>query len=449
MMEPSEKIKPILIGSQEIPRALDIEKSVLGSMLVSHNALELGIELLSECCFYSVVHKNIFNCIRNLYFDDITPDILTVAEEVKKSITKDTIENEYYLSELVENTPTSPQIEPYCKILIEKAELRELIILSCETSNAAFSPDANSIDIISNIDRNLLEITENNKINRTHHLRNIIPGALDDIEQAYKSDYTGLVTGFEKLDKTIGCIQRKDYIVLAGRPSMGKTTLALNIAMNIEKLNDTPILIFSLEMSKEKLISNMLAAECLIDSLKIRTGNLTKNDFKDLARSSGDLANKNIYINDDSELNAYQMRTIINRHLRKYNIGLVIIDYLQLMTDTGRFKPEYKRQEIGERSRILKATAKKTGVPIILLSQLSREIEKRPKKFQRPFMSDLKESGNIEEDADIIMFVHRPYLYGDSMDPEETELIIGKSREGPIGTINLYFKIKHSLFKDV
>lgn len=427
------------------PQELAVEKTILGSMLIDRAAVDTAMELLNEDCFYSTANRNIFICMQILSRLDIVIDLITLLDELKRKEWLDAVGTEVYLAELTEEVSTTRNIETHCRILIEKMKLRKLITLSQNTMDQCFN-NINPDDVINEFDKALIEITDMDIDNKSDHISEITPVVMEEVYEARKGQNAGITTGFIKLDETIGYMQGGDYIIMAGRPSMGKTALAMNIASNCAVIANKPVLIFSLEMSKSKLIKRMFSSECEINGTKLRTGNIDDVEYKKMGEQKKEMDAYPIYIKDKG-YTIYQIRTIINRYYRKHGVRLVVIDYLQLMRDTGLYGPN-RRLEIGERSRVLKMVAKDLNIPIIALCQLSRKPEERTQKNKRPLMSDLKEAGEIEQDADIIMFLFRGFVYGLTENPEEAELIIGKARDGPIGTIDLRFKLRYSKFSE-
>lgn len=428
------------------PQDIDAERSVIGSCFVSVEALDTAMELLEPDNFYTTTNRLVFIAIQNLYNLDIGIDIVTTAQELRRKEWIEQIGGEVYLSELLENISTSPKIKSHCEILVEKSKLRDLGKIANEAHQAIFNPDADSNKIISSMDYKLVEMVNNSKKHDTVHVKDVLPEVYKSMEEAKKGKKTGVTTGFKILDEKMGVYQNGDLYIIAGRPSMGKSSFMLNSAYNSSKITGKNVLIFSLEMSNAKLVTRLVSAASKIDSTRIKYGNISEKETLVLNGASGDVHSSGVWINDNPRLNIYQIRTICNRMKRKHDISAVFIDYLQMVAKTGEV--DSKPQETALISNVGKVIAKDLNIPVIELSQLSRDIEKRPNK--RPVLSDLRWSGDIEQDADVILFPYRDWVYNKKSDPKQAEIIIGKNRDGNIGTItNFKFEKEITSFVEV
>jgi len=421
------------------PQATDAEFAVLGAMLMSSEAASSAIELLDDTCFYKDVHKKIFLAAFALY-ERLEPiDILTVSNELEKRNQLEAIGGNYYLAELVERTPSAANIEYHCKIVLDKALLRKLITVSNEIQQDCFEANQDSFDIIDSAEQKIFSLSESNARKDYSHIAPVIHRTLEKIEQYGKMQgkVTGVATGFHKLDDMLSGLQNSDLIVLAARPSMGKTALALNMARNAAA-DGVPVGIFSLEMADYQLVMRMLCSEARIDSHRVRLGRLTEKEWESLGRHVGSLAEYPIYIDDTPGISILELRSKARRLKAEHNIGLIVVDYLQLLRLSTRV--ESRQIEIAMISQSLKNLAKELDVPVLSLSQLSRAVESRGDG--KPVLSDLRESGAIEQDADVVMFINRPAAYGREVEPElqnKAEVIVSKQRNGPTGEVDLVF----------
>lgn len=432
------------------PQALDIERTVLGSMLIDSNVLDTAMELLNEDCFYSSANKKIFLCIKSMYLHDSTVDIITLAEELRKKQWFDEIGAEPYLSELVEYVATSAHIASHAKILQSKAVLRDLISTAAEITTDCFKPDAESKTIVDQAEAKIFRIAEASMKGRPERIGDLLSTTFEDIERYSKEGgVSGVKSGFEKLDEMTTGFHPGDLVIIAARPGMGKTAFCLSITMNagIHTKKPTTTVIFSLEMSKAQLVQRMLCAEAQIDIHRLRGGRLTSNERQRLGIHAGALHEAPVYIDDTPGINVMEIRAKCRRLKQKENLGLIMIDYLQLMGIVER--AENRQQEISQISRSLKEIAKELNVPVIALSQLSRAVEQRNES--RPQLSDLRESGAIEQDADLVLFVYRrsKYFPDDENAKGKAEIIIGKQRNGPTGSCHLAFKDEFATFYNI
>lgn len=427
------------------PQALNVEKTVLASALINKNACESLIENIDDHnVFYSTANQIIFIAIKSLFNTGSPVDIINTVEHLKKTEELEKCGTETYLSELVDEVSTVINIISHIKIIKEKYKLRKWIQLGNEIINMGYIPDMESEQLEADVEKKLMSFSDKEK-GKTVHIKDKMGKVFEEMEKAALGKHDGITTGFKGIDDKTGGFYPGDLIILAARPSMGKSAMMNNIAINCWNLIKKPILIFSLEMSTESLIRRMLSSVSNVGGTVLRRGLMNHNDQRKLAFAASELCEKNIYINDDPYLNVYKIRTIAMRLHRKHNFGLIAIDYLQKIRDVGKF--ENKRIETAEKSAVLKALAKELKIPVIALAQLSRACETRPNK--RPILSDLRETGDIEQDADVVSFLFRPFMAGESNDPSEAEFIISKQREGEIGTVPLSFNGAITTFTDL
>lgn len=432
------------------PQSLEAEVSVLGAILLENEALNRVLEILTESDFYRESHRKIFSAIINLYERSEPADLITLSEELKRLNHLEETGGVEYLNSLVNNISTAANIVYYSKIIKEKSILRKLINRSTEIISEGYAYSGDVDDLLDRAEQSIFEITEDRVRPSFYPLKDIIKSSFKTIEKLYEKRQliTGVPTGFSKLDEMTSGLQASDLIIVAGRPSMGKTSFALNIAQNAAIDGPVPSAIFSLEMSKEQLALRMLCSEAKVDAHKIRGGFLSEADWPKLTRSAGLLSEAPIFIDDTAALSPLEMRAKCRRLKAEKSLGLVIVDYLQLMR--GRSGMERREQEISDISRSLKSLAKEIHVPVIALSQLNRRVEERGDK--RPQLSDLRESGALEQDADVIIFLYRDEVYNKSEDNPnrgKAEIIIGKQRNGPTGTFELVFLDKYTCFENL
>ena len=427
------------IFSRMPPQAVEAEFAVLGGLLMSSEAASTVIELLDDTCFYKDAHKKIFLSAFALY-ERLEPiDVLTVSNELQKRNQLEAIGGNYYLAELVERTPSAANIEYHCKIVLDKALLRKLINVSNEIQQECFDARQDSGDIIDTAEQKIFAISESHARQDYSHISPIIQKTLEKIEHYGKMQgkVTGVETGFHKLDDMLSGLQNSDLIILAARPSMGKTALALNMARNAAA-SGVPVGIFSLEMADYQLVMRMLCSEARIDSHRVRLGRLTDKEWGSLGSHVGQLAEFPLYIDDTPGISILELRSKARRLKAEHNIGLIVVDYLQLLRSSTR--AESRQIEIAMISQSLKNLAKELDVPVLALSQLSRPVESRGDG--KPMLSDLRESGAIEQDADVVMFINRPAAYGREVEPElqnRADVIVAKQRNGPTGEFDLVF----------
>jgi replicative DNA helicase len=433
------------------PQSLEAEQSVLGGLMLDELAWDRVAEAVAEVDFYRQEHKLIFRVMAKLVGEGRPIDVITLSEELSRIDELEAIGGLAYLGELAKNTPSASNITSYANIVRERAILRQLISVANDIADSAFhTAGRSSADVLDEAERKVFEIAEARpKEGGPLSVNPILKKAVERIDELFTAgdDLTGLTSSFTDLDAKTAGLQNSDLIIVAGRPSMGKTTFAMNIVENAAIIGDAPILVFSLEMPAEQLMMRMLASLGRIDQTRVRTGKLEQDDWPKLTGAVNLLKDKPMYIDDTPGLSPTEMRTRARRIAREHGkIGLVMIDYLQLMQVKGF--TEGRTAEISEISRSLKALAKELECPVVALSQLNRGLEQRPNK--RPVNSDLRESGAIEQDADVIMFIYRDEVYNeDSPDKGKAEIIIGKQRNGPIGTVRVAFIGKYSRFEDL
>lgn len=433
------------------PQSLEAEMAVLGSMLIDNDSIGKVVEVLDAEDFYRTAHRKIFAAATILYEKNDPVDIITLSEELKRQKILDEVGGAYYLTELAESIPSSANIEYHVRIVHEKYLLRKLIEESANIARESYEASEDVYQIIDRSEQRIFGLSEKRLQGSFQHISPIMHDAFETIERFHERQgtVTGVPTGFTKLDELTSGLQQAELIIVAGRPSMGKTAFCLNIARSVAVEAKTPVGFFSLEMSKRSLAMRLLCAEAKVDAHGVRTGHLADNEWQKLSMSVGSLTEAPIYIDDTPGLGILELRAKARRLKKERDVGMIIIDYLQLMQ--GPKYVESRQQEISTISRSLKGLAKELDVPVVALSQLSRAVESRGGE-KRPMLSDLRESGAIEQDADVVMFVYRPEFY---MRPEEAEMkqlegkaeiIIGKQRNGPVGTVHLNFVKKWAMF---
>lgn len=421
------------------PQNLDAEMSLLGAVLIDEEVLADVTEHVKAKDFYDKRHAIIYDAIMRLYEKNKPVDLLTLTDELKRKKEIDGIGGSAYLTELTNYVPTSAHAESYAEIVAQKAVRRRLIKASGEISELGYDEETTTQELLQQAEAELFAVSDQSLKQDLTSLESILTDSFDRLEELHrnKGALRGVRTGYRDLDNMTAGLQRSDLIILAARPAMGKTTLVTNLAYNVATIAKQPVLFFSLEMSKEQLVDRMLADASGVDSWNIRTGNLSDDDFSKLSEAMGEMAEAPIYIDDTPGLSVLEMRTKARRAAHDQPLGLIIIDYLQLMQGSGRHDGN-RVQEVSEISRGLKLIARELNVPVIALSQLSRTVESRSPQI--PQLADLRESGSIEQDADIVMFIYREAYYNPETERENvTDLIIAKHRNGPVGKVELYF----------
>lgn len=435
------------------PQNLDAELSILGGILLDNNAINNVIELVRAEDFYREAHTKIFNTMIDVQEKGEPVDLITLSEALKTSGLLEEVGGPAYIASLADGVPTAANIGYYAKIVKEKAILRGLINTATEIVTKGYEESAEVDSFLDYAESRIFEISQNKVKPSFFPIKSIVKDSFKTIEELYgrKDLVTGVPTGFSELDKMTSGFQASDLIIVAGRPSMGKTAFALNVALNsVKEGRDEikPVAIFSLEMSKEQLVTRMLCSEARVDASRLRGGYLADSDWPKLTRAAGVLSEAPLYIDDTPAISVLEMRAKARRLKADKGLGMIVVDYLQLMR--GRDGMKSREQEISEISRSLKALAKELDLPVVALSQLSRAVEQRGGD-KRPMLSDLRESGSIEQDADIVMFVFREEFYKRDDDDLKglAEIIIGKQRNGPIGTAKLAWLSEYTRFEDL
>lgn len=430
------------------PQSLDAEQSTLGSMLLEKEAIYKGAEILRPDDFYREAHRVIFEVVVHLANKGEPVDLITVSEELKQRGMLDKVGGVAYLTQLVNFVPTAANVEHYANIVAEKSLLRSIISVATNIVKMGYEGTEEVDVILDRAEKEIFEISQKRNVKGFVSLRSILVETFERIEKLYESKggVTGLPTGYPDFDRMTAGLQPSDLIILAARPSMGKTTFALNLASHAAVEVKVPVVIFSLEMSKEQLALKLLCSEAGVDNQRIRTGTLRDDDWPKLSHALGRLSDAMLFIDDTPGISALEIRAKARRIKSEYGLGLIIIDYLQLMQ--SRSKSENRQQEVSEISRSLKALARELDVPVIALSQLSRAVEQRADK--KPTLADLRESGSLEQDADIVGFLYREDYYNPETDRKNiTELIIAKQRNGPVGTVDFFFQKEFSKFQSL
>lgn len=429
------------------PHSLDAEQAVLGGLMLDSKAWDQIADKLNEKHFYRTDHQYIFRAIAKLVEESQPVDVITVSEMLLKLELNEGIANLAYLGELAKNTPSAANIAAYAEIVYERSVLRELISVGTNITESAFDPQGRaSAEILDEAERKVFDIAERGVRGQgPEGIRQIVAKTLDHIEKRFQEStpITGIATGYSDFDRMTTGLHAGDLVIVAGRPSMGKTILGMNMAEHAAIRSKKSVLVFSLEMPAESLALRMLSSLGRIDQNKLRTGKLAEEDWTRLTSAVGLLSSAKLYIDETPALTPIELRARARRVARESQLGLIVVDYLQLMR--VQTPTENRTAEISEISRSLKALAKELNVPIVALSQLNRSLEQRPNK--RPVMSDLRESGAIEQDADLIVFIYRDEVYHeDSPDKGTAEIIIGKQRNGPIGMVRLTFQGQYTRF---
>ncbi len=422
------------------PQNLDAEKSLLGAVLIDEEVLADAAEITHAHDFYDKNHGLIFAGMMHLFEKHKPVDLLTLTDELKRKDELELVGGSAYLTELTNYVPTAAHASAYAEMIAQTAVRRRLIKASGDISELGYDESTTTQELLEKAEAELFSVSDQSTKQDLVSLESILTDSFDRIEELSKNkgSLRGVRTGYRDLDNMTAGLQKSDLIILAARPAMGKTTLVTNLAYNVATIEKKPVLFFSLEMSKEQLVDRMLADASGVDSWNIRTGNLSDNDFAKLSEAMGEMAEAPIYIDDTPGLSVLEMRTKARRIAHENQLGLIIVDYLQLMQANGNHNGN-RVQEVSEISRGLKLIARELNVPLIALSQLSRSVESRTPPI--PQLADLRESGSIEQDADIVSFIYRPGYY-EPDNPEVqniTDLIIAKHRNGPVGKVQLYF----------
>lgn len=428
------------------PHDIDAEQAVLGSMLTDRDAVIAAIEVLKDDAFYRDDNRAIYQAILNLYNRSEPIDIITLKDELESMDKFEQVGGFEYLASLPDKVPTTANVQKYVKIVEEKSILRNLIKTANEIIELGYNPTEDVEDIMDGAEKKIFDIMQSKNQKGYSPIKDVLVESFTKLEELYnrKQHVTGVPTGFVELDYKTAGLHGSELILVAARPAMGKTAFALNIAANAALRGNAPVAIFSLEMSKDQLVNRILCSEAMVDSNKVRTGKLEEDDWVKLAGAIGPLSESEIYIDDTPGISVMEIRTKCRKLKMEKNIGLVVIDYLQLVQGSNK-RAGSREQEISEISRSLKILAKEINVPVIALSQLSRAVEQRPD--HRPMLSDLRESGAIEQDADIVMFLYRDDYYNKESEKKDiAEVIIAKQRGGSTGTVELLWMGNYTKF---
>jgi replicative DNA helicase len=442
------------------PQALDAERTILGSMLIDGMVVDIALERLSDDDFYSEAHTKLFICMRELSEKSTPIDIITLSEKLRQKEWMEDVGAEGYLAELAENVVTAGNVQHYAQIVKEKSTLRRLIHASGEITTDCFSSESEAQEILDAAEAKIFAISESRVKNKVESIGQLLPPTIMEINSyAGKGGVVGVPSGFEELDEMTTGFHKGDLVIVGARPSMGKTAFCLAIAQHAAVRAGHSTVVFSLEMSKSQIVQRLLCSEARVNMHSMRRGTLPKQEYPKLIQHAGPLAQAPLYIDDTPGLSVLELRAKARRLKSQHNLGLIIVDYLQLMTPS--VKTENVQQDTAQISRSLKGIAKELEVPVLALSQLSRATVQRGEKHRRPQLSDLRDSGAIEQDADVVLFIHREDYYKDSDngdgnnslgnndDGEEAEIIIGKQRNGPTGVVKVVFVKKYAKFENI
>ena len=429
------------------PQSLEAEAAVLGAMLSSREAVSKSIQWLKPDHFYKTGHQKIFSAMVKLFNDNEQIDTISVSDLLKKQKVLESVGGAYFLTGLVESIPTTANVESYAKIVLEKSLLRQLIKVAQDLSNEAYDDHRKAEDILDRVERSIFSITQSGLRGGFQPIDKILHESFEQLDSISSKEggVIGVPSGLTDLDEVTAGFHPGDVIVIAGRPSMGKTALALNIARNAAIDHKIGIGFFSLEMANNQLAMRLLCTEAKVDSHLVRTGNLPRNQWVNLSTNVGTLAEAPIYLDDTPGISVLELRAKARRLKAEKDVGLIIVDYLQLMQGPAS---ESRQQEISNISRSLKGLAKELNLPVIALSQLSRAVENRSDR--RPLLSDLRESGAIEQDADVVIFLYRPFLYTqEESDDGKVHIIVAKQRNGPVRTVMASFISRYTSFENL
>ena len=429
------------------PQSLEAEAAVLGAMLSSREAVSKSIQWLKPDHFYKTDHQKIFSAMVKLFNDNEQIDTISVSDLLKKQKVLESVGGAYFLTGLVESIPTTANVESYAKIVLEKSLLRQLIKVAQDLSNEAYDDHRKAEDILDRVERSIFSITQSGLRGGFQPIDKILHESFEQLDSISSKEggVIGVPSGLTDLDEVTAGFHPGDFIVIAGRPSMGKTALALNIARNAAIDHKIGIGFFSLEMANNQLAMRLLCTEAKVDSHLVRTGNLPRNQWVNLSTNVGTLAEAPIYLDDTPGISVLELRAKARRLKAEKDVGLIIVDYLQLMQGPAS---ESRQQEISNISRSLKGLAKELNLPVIALSQLSRAVENRSDR--RPLLSDLRESGAIEQDADVVIFLYRPFLYTqEDSDDGKAHIIVAKQRNGPVRTVMASFIARYTSFENL
>ena len=428
-----------------MPNSLEAEQSVIGSMIMDKEAIVIAIEMLLQEDFYYQQYGLLFQSMVELYNAGEPVDLVTLQAKLKAMNVPEEISSLEFVRDLITAVPTSANVKSYAQIVKDKSVLRALIRVTEDIENKCYSGQGELEDILADTEKNIFHLLQNRGVREFVPIKEIVLNALEKIEQASKTqgNVTGIPTGFMDLDYKMSGLQNSDFILVAARPSMGKTALVLNIAQYVAFHENLATAIFSLEMSKEQLVNRLFSLESRVDAQILRSGNLNDSDWEKLIEGADVIGKSHLIIDDTPGISISELRSKCRKYKLEHDLKLIIIDYLQLMTGSGR--TDSRQQEISDISRSLKGLARELNVPVIALSQLSRAVEQRPD--HRPMLSDLRESGAIEQDADVVMFIYRDDYYNKDTDMKNiAEIIIAKQRNGPIGTVELVWMPDYTKF---
>jgi len=421
------------------PQSLEAEMAVLGAVLLDNNAFSIATESLSHMAFYKKAHQDIFAAMEGLSARGEAIDVVTLSEELKQRGTFQSSGSATYLTQIMDSVHTAANVEYYANIVLEKFVMRRLITISNDIATQCYSGERDAAELLDEAEKHIFEISQQGMFKGFEPIGKILRDHFKNIEALYQSGshISGMPSPFDELDSLTSGFQKSDLIIVAGRPGMGKTSFALNLCQHLAIKEKTPVGIFSLEMSSAQLVTRLLCSEARVDSNRLRKGYLKSNEYAELAIVAGYLSEAPIYIDDSAGLSTLELRAKARRLKAEANIGMLMVDYLQLISVKERV--ENRQQQISLISRGLKALAKELDIPVVALSQLSRAVESRGGD-KRPMLSDLRESGSIEQDSDLVLFLYRPEVYDNNDENRgKAELIIGKQRNGPTGTVNLTF----------
>ena len=433
-----------------MPHSIEAEQSVVGAMLMDKDAILTASEIISGQDFYQTAYGVIFDSMVELFNEGKPVDLVTLQARLKEKDVPPEIASLEFVRDLVTAVPTSANVRYYAEIVSDKSMMRRIIKMNDEISNTCYAGKESLPAVLETTEKSVFNLLQRRSTGDYVPIKQVVLNALERIEKASKSKgtVTGIPTGFIDLDYKLSGLQPSDLVLVAARPSMGKTAFVLNIAQYVAFRKDKGVAIFSLEMSKEQLVNRMFSLESQVDAQALRTGNLKDSDWEKLIESAGIIGKSNLVIDDTPGISVSELRSKCRKYKLEHDIQLIIIDYLQLMTGSVGKRSESRQQEISEISRSLKALARELNVPVVALSQLSRAVESRPDK--RPMLSDLRESGAIEQDADVVMFIYRDEYYNkDSEFKKQAEIIIAKQRNGPVGTVNLAWLGEYTKFANL
>lgn len=431
------------------PQNIEAEAAVLGAVLVSKDAMDKVADMILSEDFYSHANQTIYRGVLRLYEKRAPIDLVTLTNELESLNELDQVGGGGYLADLVNTVPTAMHVVHYAEIVKNKSVLRKVLAAGQKIAELGYEEDREIQEIMDEAESALFKVSHKMVSDNFMPISDILAASFDRIDRLHreKGVLRGVTTGFRELDNKLSGLQPSDLIILAARPSMGKTTFALNIALNAAVKGKVPVGFFSVEQSREQLVDRLLCAQAMVDGWKLRTGNLSESDFPAIGMAMGTLAEAPIFIDDSPTMTSIEIRTRARRLQAEHNLGLIIIDYLQLL-ESKRGGSDNRVQEVSEISRSLKAIARELNVPVLALSQLSRAVESREKKV--PQLSDLRESGSIEQDADVVMFLYRDDYYDKESERKGvTDVLIRKHRNGPIGELELHFKAEHARFYDI